>query len=138
MGRISTKDKRSHAQLASSTGDGARPAACSPGDRVHRRNWLSRRPECGQTCQRGRNACAYDVISPGREIRYEACFQCLDCAGIYHDPNRCAPVLLYDKRGQSLKPHEENYRFSPDRLGKNPEATAARTADNPENAGDTA
>ncbi|MGL4408853.1 MAG: 4Fe-4S binding protein, partial [Zoogloea sp.] len=77
-------------------------AALSLGSRLRRWNWLPRRNECGQACQRCHKACAYDAIAPSGQIRYEACFQCLDCVGLYHDPERCSPVVLHARKGRTL------------------------------------
>jgi len=78
--------------------------AMSLGGRLRRFNWLPRRAECGKPCQSCKAKCAYDAIEPTGEIRYDACFQCLDCVGIYHDAKRCAPVLLYEKKGMVMTP----------------------------------
>lgn len=78
--------------------------AMSLGGRLRRWNWLPRRAECGQPCQRCKVVCEYDAIEPTGEIRYDACFQCLDCVGIYHDHLRCVPIMLYEKRGKVLVP----------------------------------
>lgn len=77
--------------------------AMSLGGRLRRFDWLTRRSECGKPCQSCKAKCAYDAIEPSGEIRYDACFQCLDCVGIYHDAKRC-PVLLYEKKGLVLTP----------------------------------
>lgn len=79
-------------------------AAMSLGGRLRRFDWLPRRAECGKPCQSCKAKCAYDAIEPSGEIRYDACFQCLDCVGIYHDAKRCAPVLLYEKKGMVMTP----------------------------------
>jgi polyferredoxin len=78
-------------------------AVMSLGGRLRRFDWLTRRVECGKPCQSCKAKCAYDAIEPTGEIRYDACFQCLDCVGIYHDAQRC-PVLLYEKKGRVLTP----------------------------------
>jgi NosR/NirI family transcriptional regulator, nitrous oxide reductase regulator len=78
-------------------------AVMSLGGRLRRFDWLTRRIECGKPCQSCKAKCAYDAIEPTGEIRYDACFQCLDCVGIYHDAKRC-PVLLYEKKGLVLTP----------------------------------
>jgi transcriptional regulator of nitric oxide reductase len=80
-------------------------AAMSLGGRLRRWNWLPRRAECGRPCQTCRHRCEYDAIGHDGAIRYDDCFQCLDCVGIYHDANRCAPVLLYRRKGKSVAPH---------------------------------
>lgn len=77
-------------------------AALTLGGRVRRLDWLTRRRECGQPCQSCRNRCDYDAIARSGEIRYDDCFQCLDCVGIYHDPERCAPLLLYRRKGRVI------------------------------------
>lgn len=77
--------------------------AMSLGGRLRIFNWLTRRPECGKPCQSCKAKCAYDAIEPTGEIRYDGCFQCLDCVGIYHDDKRC-PVLIYEKKGLVLTP----------------------------------
>lgn len=76
--------------------------AMSLGGRLRLWGWLPRRSECGQPCQRCKVVCEYDAIEPTGEIRYDACFQCLDCVGIYHDAQRCVPIMLYDKKGVVL------------------------------------
>lgn len=78
--------------------------AMSLGGLLRRSGWLSRRAECGKPCQRCKAVCEYDAIEPSGEIRYEACFQCLDCVGIYHDDKRCVPIMLYQKKGKRLLP----------------------------------
>lgn len=74
----------------------------SLGGKLRRLDWLTRRAECGQPCQRCKSACRYDAIEASGEIRYDHCFQCLDCVGIYHDPSRCVPIVLFDKKGVRL------------------------------------
>ncbi|WP_227818076.1 4Fe-4S binding protein [Nitrogeniibacter aestuarii] len=77
-------------------------AAMSLGGRLRLFDWLPRRSECGTPCQSCRHKCAYDAIEPQGSIRYQDCFQCLDCVGIYHDEQRCAPLLLYRKKGRRM------------------------------------
>ena len=73
-------------------------AAMTLGGKLRLPDWLPRRAECGKPCQSCRHRCQYDAIERSGEIRYDDCFQCLDCVGIYHDPGRCAPVMLELKR----------------------------------------
>ena len=73
-------------------------AAMTLGGRLRLLDWLPRRAECGQPCQTCRHRCTYDAIEKSGAIRYDRCFQCLDCVGIYHDPGRCAPVMLVRKK----------------------------------------
>ena len=75
------------------------------GGKLRRFDWLARRLECGQPCQSCRHRCEYDAIERSGAIRYDDCFQCLDCVGIYHDPQRCAPVLLYRRKGRIVTPN---------------------------------
>lgn len=74
------------------------------GGRLRRFDWIARRLECGKPCQTCRHRCDYDAIERSGAIRYDDCFQCLDCVGIYHDPRRCAPVLLYRRKGRVVIP----------------------------------
>ena len=77
-------------------------AVMSLGGKLRRWDWLTRRGECGQPCQRCKAACRYDAIEASGKIRYEDCFQCLDCVGIYHDSKRCVPVVLFNRKGVVL------------------------------------
>lgn len=74
-------------------------AAITLGGRLRMPAWLVRRAECGQPCQTCRHRCAYDAIDRDGTIDYDNCFQCLDCVGIYHDDRRCAPLILYRRKG---------------------------------------
>lgn len=76
-------------------------AAMALGGKLRLLDWLPRRKECGQPCQTCRHRCAYDAIEKSGAIRYERCFQCLDCVGIYHDPGRCAPIMLMHKKDKA-------------------------------------
>lgn len=64
--------------------------------------WLPRRDACGTPCQSCRYRCHYDAIDRDGSIRYGRCFQCLDCVGIYHDAQRCAPLLLQARKGRII------------------------------------
>ncbi|HJV49869.1 MAG TPA: 4Fe-4S binding protein [Noviherbaspirillum sp.] len=66
--------------------------------RVRQLSWLARRAQCGKPCQTCRHRCAYQAIGVDGAIRYEECFQCMDCVAIYHDEGKCAPLLLEKKR----------------------------------------
>lgn len=79
-------------------------AAMTLGGKLRRLDWLVRRAECGKPCQTCRHRCQYDAIERSGDIRYDDCFQCLDCVGIHADPQRCAPVLLYAKKGRTVTP----------------------------------
>ena len=71
--------------------------------RLRRVDWLERRAECGSACQLCRRRCAYGAIERSGAIRYDDCFQCLDCVGIYHDAGRCAPLLLERRKGRRVR-----------------------------------
>ena len=79
-------------------------AAMVFGGKLRRFDWLARRAECGKPCQTCRHRCEYDAIDRSGEIRYDDCFQCLDCVGIHADEKRCAPLLLYARKGRTVKP----------------------------------
>ena len=65
--------------------------------RLRLQNWLPRRAECGQPCQRCSNDCRYLAIKKTGEIDYAECFQCLDCVAIEHSPELCVPRILESK-----------------------------------------
>lgn len=77
-------------------------AAITLGGRLRRWDWLPRRKECGQPCQTCKSRCAYDAIPRAGHINYERCFQCLDCVGIYHDEQRCAPLIFHARKGRDF------------------------------------
>jgi polyferredoxin len=77
-------------------------AALTLGGKLRLLRWLPRRAECGQPCQSCRHRCDYDAIERSGAIRYDDCFQCLDCVGIYHDDARCAPLLLFKRKGRTI------------------------------------
>lgn len=91
-------------------------AAMALGGKLRLLDWLPRRSECGQPCQTCRRRCAYDAIEKSGAIRYERCFQCLDCVGIYHDAGRCAPIMLIHKKdkGRSDGPRRGERQPEPD------------------------
>lgn len=91
-------------------------AAMALGGKLRLLDWLPRRSECGQPCQTCRHRCAYDAIEKSGAIRYERCFQCLDCVGIYHDAGRCAPIMLIHKKdkGRSDGPRRGGRQPEPD------------------------
>ncbi|MBK4734017.1 4Fe-4S binding protein [Noviherbaspirillum pedocola] len=63
-------------------------------------NWLPRRAECGQPCQTCRHRCDYGAIERDGRVRYDECFQCMDCVVIYHSDAQCAPRILEKKRAR--------------------------------------
>ena len=60
--------------------------------RLRRWDWIARRSECGQPCQRCRSDCAYQAIEKTGRVDYDECFQCLDCVVIYDSPALCVPL----------------------------------------------
>lgn len=67
--------------------------------RLRRWDWIARRSECGQPCQRCRSDCAYQAIDKQGAVDYDECFQCLDCVVIYESDALCVPRIL-DARAQ--------------------------------------
>ncbi|WP_299483665.1 4Fe-4S binding protein [uncultured Roseibium sp.] len=65
------------------------------------RDWIPRRDVCGSPCQLCRVKCNYNAIKPAGGIRYDECFQCLDCVTIHDDDTQCVPLVLA-KRGRQL------------------------------------
>ncbi|MFC7517655.1 4Fe-4S binding protein [Herbaspirillum sp. GCM10030257] len=60
--------------------------------------WLPRRSACGTPCQTCRHRCDYEAIRPSGTVRYDECFQCMDCVVIYRSDDKCAPLMLEKKR----------------------------------------
>ena len=65
-------------------------------------DWIPRRKECGAPCQTCRHRCEHDAIKPDGAIRYDKCFQCMDCVVIYESDAKCAPLMLELKRGRTI------------------------------------
>jgi polyferredoxin len=72
--------------------------------RLSRFDWVARRIECGQPCQRCRSVCAYQAIEKSGKIDYDECFQCMDCVVIYENEALCVPLLNSARRaaGQTV------------------------------------
>ncbi len=70
--------------------------------RVRVFNWIPRRKECGTPCQLCKARCSYGAIEPKGTIKYDECFQCMDCVVIYHDPKTCVAEVLA-RKGRTLK-----------------------------------
>ncbi|MGH8806977.1 MAG: 4Fe-4S binding protein [Noviherbaspirillum sp.] len=70
-------------------------------------DWIPRRQECGTPCQTCRYRCDYGAIRGDGRIRYDECFQCMDCVVIYNDDRKCAPLVLDRKRQRVIpvQPH---------------------------------
>ena len=65
--------------------------------RLRRFDWIARRAECGQPCQRCRSDCAYQAIDKPGKVDYDECFQCLDCVAIYTNEELCVPLILKNR-----------------------------------------
>ena len=74
--------------------------------RLRRFDWIARRSECGQPCQRCRSDCTYQAIEKSGKIDYDECFQCMDCVVIYESEALCVPLLNNARRaaGQTVIP----------------------------------
>ncbi len=69
--------------------------------RLRRFDWIARRAECGTPCQSCRHHCDYQAIAPAGEVRYDDCFQCMECVAIHDSDERCAP-LIQQKRHRTI------------------------------------
>jgi len=67
--------------------------------KLRRFDWIARRSECGQPCQRCRSDCAYQAIDKQGAVNYDECFQCMDCVVIYERDDLCVPRILSKKQG---------------------------------------
>ena len=92
------------AEYCTSRLSGALGAALALGGWARRLSWIPRREACGQPCQLCRHRCEYRAIDRSGGIRYQECFQCMDCVAIYHDSGRCAPLLLEARKGRRVVP----------------------------------
>ena len=70
--------------------------------RVRLLDWLPRRAECGKPFQTCRHRCEYEAIKPDGAIRYDDCFQCLDCVVIHESDEKCAPRIMEKKRARTI------------------------------------
>src|SRR5450830_1864841 len=66
--------------------------------RLRRLDWIARRSECGQPCQRCRSDCAYQAIGRSGRVDYDECFQCLDCVVIYESDSLCVPRIQQQRQ----------------------------------------
>lgn len=70
--------------------------------RVRALDWIPRRAECGSPCKLCSARCEYGAIEPKGEIKYDECFQCMECVVIYHDKATCVPEVLAAKKRATL------------------------------------
>jgi NosR/NirI family nitrous oxide reductase transcriptional regulator len=75
------------------------------GGRLHRLDWLRRRPECGNPCQICRHSCPVGAVRRSGAIDMDECLQCLDCQVDYHDDRRCPPLVALRKHAATPVPH---------------------------------
>jgi NosR/NirI family transcriptional regulator, nitrous oxide reductase regulator len=69
------------------------------GGKLRMLEWIPRRIECGSPCQLCKVKCRYGAIEKTGAIKYDECFQCLDCVQIFEDPKTCVPLVLANKPG---------------------------------------
>ncbi len=73
-------------------------AVLALGSKLRTRDWLVRREACGNPCKLCFVVCRYDaIIRNDGSIKYDDCFQCLECVEIYDDKNRCVPLIQENK-----------------------------------------
>jgi NosR/NirI family transcriptional regulator, nitrous oxide reductase regulator len=68
------------------------------GGKLRMKDWIPRRIECGSPCQLCKVKCRYGAIEKTGAIKYDECFQCLECVQIYEDPKTCVPLVLETRR----------------------------------------
>jgi NosR/NirI family transcriptional regulator, nitrous oxide reductase regulator len=68
------------------------------GGKLRMLDWIPRRVECGSPCQLCKVKCRYGAIEKQGRIKYDECFQCLDCVQIYNDTQSCVPEIQAAKR----------------------------------------
>ena len=66
--------------------------------RLRRWDWITRRADCGSPCQLCKVRCGYGAIAPSGAVRYDECFQCLDCVSIHENPKQCVPLVIAGRR----------------------------------------
>ena len=71
--------------------------------KLRRFDWIARRSECGQPCQRCRSDCAYQAIDKQGAVDYDECFQCMDCVVIYESDALCVPRILEQRQTPSAR-----------------------------------
>lgn len=72
------------------------------GGKLRLTKWIKRRKACGSPCQLCHVRCDYGAIDKSNgQIKYSACFQCLDCVEIFENDQKCVPLILTAKKGTS-------------------------------------
>ncbi|GAB4399764.1 MAG: regulatory protein NosR [Rhodoferax sp.] len=72
--------------------------------RLRRFDWIARRVECGQPCQRCTHDCRYQAIARSGRVQYSECFQCMDCVVIERSDDLCVPRLQARKSSHRVIP----------------------------------
>ncbi len=74
-------------------------AALALGGKLRLANWLIRRDECGTPCKLCMVTCRYNaIVRDDGSIKYDDCFQCLECVEIHDDNARCVPLVQFGKK----------------------------------------
>lgn len=75
-------------------------------------DWIPRRKECGSPCQLCAVRCRYGAIEPQGAVRYDECFQCMDCVVIHNNDKMCVPLVIAARKAKAksapLKPERES------------------------------
>ena len=62
-------------------------------------DWLERRKECGNPCQKCARKCSMQAIHPDGRINKNECLFCMQCQVIMHDNFQCPPLIVKRKKG---------------------------------------
>jgi NosR/NirI family transcriptional regulator, nitrous oxide reductase regulator len=73
---------------------------------LRRWNWIPRKAACGSPCRLCEVKCRYGAIERSGRVRYDECFQCLECVVIHNDPRACVPEVLARRRAPAPVPAE--------------------------------
>ena len=65
-------------------------------------SFLKRRNECGSPCKLCSNECPIDAIEKNGKINMNECFYCLDCQSLYHNDNKCPPLVIIRKKNANI------------------------------------
>ncbi|MCW9034028.1 MAG: NosR/NirI family protein [Rhodospirillales bacterium] len=73
-------------------------------------DWLKRRHQCGVDCHICETKCPVQAIHPDGQINAHECIYCLNCQNIYHDDQRCPPLIDARKRLEERRDKHEKRR----------------------------
>ena len=68
----------------------------------HSIDWLERRKECGNPCQKCAKKCTMQAIHPDGRINKNECLFCMHCQVIMHDNFQCPPLINKRKKLKNL------------------------------------